>query len=66
VAILYLPPCQTIFACRHSHDLAYALSCESRKWSSMFARLEADMGLSGGEVKKILEGRFRDFESSGG
>jgi hypothetical protein len=59
VAILYLPPSQRVFACRHCHDLAYESSRESRKWSGMFASLGADMGLGGREVKKILEGRFR-------
>ncbi len=57
--VLYLPPRGRVFACRSCHGLAYQSSRESSKASGMFGMLGAGLGLSGTQVKKILEGRFR-------
>jgi len=58
VRVLYLPPHERFFACRSCHKLAYESSRESRKYTSVFNTIGADMGIDGRMVKKILDLRF--------
>jgi len=65
VAKIHLPPGARHFGCRRCHDLTYESSQESHRYDSVFAMLGAEVGLSGREVRDVLEDRYRGKKRRG-
>ena len=55
---LYLPPGGLYFACRHCYDLTYRSCQESHVYDGLFGEIGKGMGLSGGQVARLLRERY--------